>query len=98
MRYDYPQYYAGYPKGYDGYPAKGYDGVGKGAYEYPTKGVYYPAYEAVPRDATGYEPGCVYDLGADATAGFDYGCPYGYVPRQVPVPSWVPRSGGCVLS
>ncbi|EUC63180.1 cyclin protein [Rhizoctonia solani AG-3 Rhs1AP] len=77
--------YPDYPY-YPDYPVayKGYDAIGKGTYEYPTQGVYYaPAYEAVPRD---YDPGCVYE------GGYHYGRP-----RQVPVPTWSQKSGGCVL-
>ncbi|KAG8752840.1 hypothetical protein FRC11_007983 [Ceratobasidium sp. 423] len=85
-RYPYPEYSYQYPDYSTGY--KGYDGIGKGAYEYPAQGVYYaPAYEAVPRDV--YEPGCVYENGAQA---YNFGCP-----RQVPIPAWVQKSSGCVL-
>ncbi|CAE6472297.1 unnamed protein product [Rhizoctonia solani] len=83
--YAYPDYAYAYPDYSANY--KGYDRIGKGAYEYPTKGVYYaPAYEAAPRD---YEPGCVYEGGAN---NYHYGCP-----RQVPVPTWMQKSSGCVL-
>ncbi|CAE6429975.1 unnamed protein product [Rhizoctonia solani] len=89
--YHYGREYPDYSMGYNGeYPVtyKGYDTIGKGGYEYPTNGIYYPAYEAVPHDA--YEPGYVYESGAQA---YNYGCP-----RQVNVnvPSW-PKSSGCVL-
>ena len=93
-KYGYPRSQAyEYPSKQYEFPSEGYEYHNpKGEY-YDPKG-YYPSYEAVPR-----EPGCVYDLGPEATAGFDYGCPYSYVPRQVPVPTWVPqKSSGCVLS
>jgi hypothetical protein len=84
--YAYDRAYHGYDQAYkydQGY--SGYNPVGKGAYEYPSKGVYYaPAYEAVPRDAIGYDA-------------YDY-YPGSYVPRQVQVPTWVPHRNGCVPS
>ncbi|KAG8740304.1 hypothetical protein FRC10_004522 [Ceratobasidium sp. 414] len=92
--------------GYEHYGQAGYEHY---MYDYPTKGAYHPsAYEAIPRDAMGYDSGLAYTHGYDCL-GYEYaGQCYGgsYVPRQVPVPVWVPQqqpaqhrgSNGCILS
>jgi len=72
------------------------------SYDFPPQGAYLPsAYEAVPRDAMGYDSGLVYthdphygyDARYDAGPGYDYSGHYGgsYVPRQVPLPVWAPQ-------
>ncbi|QRV92140.1 hypothetical protein RhiJN_20158 [Ceratobasidium sp. AG-Ba] len=75
-------------------------------YDYPAKGAYYEMYESVPRDAMGYDSGLAYAHGYEYP-GYEYaGHCYGasFVPRQVPVPVWVPQqqqhrgSTGCILS
>ncbi|KAG9100242.1 hypothetical protein FS749_015880 [Ceratobasidium sp. UAMH 11750] len=84
-----------------------YGGYEHYTYDYPAKG-YHPGYEAIPRDAMGYDSGLAYTHGYDCP-GYEYaGQCYGgsYVPRQVSVPVWIPQqqpaqhrgSSGCVLS